>query len=48
MHGRCEKFIEILFEKPALGKPTHRWEYNIKMCLEDVGWKGLDDLSGSR
>ena len=23
--------------KRALGKPRRRWEYNIKMTLEDVG-----------
>jgi hypothetical protein len=49
MHGKCEKCIQILAKNPALGKPTHGWEYNIKICLQDVGWKGLDwILSGSR
>jgi hypothetical protein len=32
---------EILVGKPEgkrpLGKPRRRWEYNIKMALEDVG-----------
>jgi hypothetical protein len=31
-------------EKRPLGRPRHRWEDNIKMDLEEVGWgcHGLD------
>jgi hypothetical protein len=25
-----------------LGRPRHRWEDNIKMDLQDVGWGGMD------
>jgi hypothetical protein len=25
-----------------LGRPRHRWEDNIKMDLEEVGWGGVD------
>jgi hypothetical protein len=25
-----------------LGRPTCRWEDNIKMHLEEVGWEGVD------
>jgi len=25
-----------------LGRPEHRWEYNIKMDLQEVGWEGMD------
>jgi hypothetical protein len=25
-----------------LGRPRHRWEDNIKMDLEKVGWRGMD------
>jgi hypothetical protein len=28
-------------EKGPLGRPRHRWENNIKMDLQDVGWGGL-------
>ena len=29
--------------KRPLGRPRHRWEDNIKMDLQDVGWgHGLD------
>jgi hypothetical protein len=25
-----------------LGRPRHRWEDNIKMDLQEVGWEGMD------
>jgi hypothetical protein len=25
-----------------LGRPRHRWEDNIKMDFQDVGWVGMD------
>jgi hypothetical protein len=25
-----------------LRRPRHRWEYNIKMDLQEVGWAGMD------
>ena len=28
--------------KRPLGRPRHRWEYNIKMDLQKVGWRGMD------
>jgi len=28
--------------KRPLGKPRHRWEDNIKMDLQEVGWGGID------
>jgi hypothetical protein len=28
--------------KKPLGRPRHRWEDNIKMYLEEVGWKGME------
>jgi hypothetical protein len=35
----------ILVGKPErkrpLGKPRHRWEDNIKMDLQEVGWRGM-------
>jgi len=30
-----------LRERP-LGRPRHRWEDNIKMDLQKVGWRGMD------
>jgi len=29
-----------LVGKRALGRPRHRWENNIKMDLQEVGWGG--------
>jgi len=28
--------------KTPFGRPTHRWEDNIKMDLQEVGWGGID------
>jgi hypothetical protein len=28
--------------KRQFGRPRHRWEYNIKMNLQDVGCGGMD------
>jgi hypothetical protein len=25
-----------------LGRPRHRWEDNIKICLREMGWGGID------
>jgi hypothetical protein len=29
-------------EKRPLGRPRHRWVYNIRMDFGKVGWNGLD------
>ena len=36
--------------KRPLGKPRHRWEDNIKIDLEDMGWRDMDwiDLAWDR
>jgi len=28
--------------KRPLGRPRHRWEYNIKMDLQEVGFEGMN------
>jgi hypothetical protein len=28
--------------KRPLGRPRHRWVYNIKMDLREIGWSGMD------
>ena len=28
--------------KRPLGRPRRRWEYNIKMDLQEVGWEGME------
>jgi hypothetical protein len=47
MYGREERCIEDLMGKPKgkrpFGRPGRRWEYNIKMDLQEVGWEhGMD------
>jgi hypothetical protein len=34
--------------KGLLGRPRRRWEDNIKMDIQDVGWEYGLDWSGSR
>jgi hypothetical protein len=36
--------------KRPLGRPSHRWEDNINMNLQVVGWRGMDwiDLDQDR
>jgi hypothetical protein len=48
MGGACSTYggescaYRILVGRPEgrrpLGRPRHRWEYNIKMDLQEVGW----------
>jgi hypothetical protein len=33
----------ILEGKPKENRPSHRWEDNIKMDLQEVGWEGCMD-----
>jgi len=41
MYGREESCVKDLMVKPKgkrpFGRPTFRWEYNIKMDLQEVG-----------
>jgi hypothetical protein len=34
--------VERPVEKRSLGRPTHRWEDNIKVDLQVGGWGGMD------
>jgi hypothetical protein len=36
--------------KEPLGRPRHRWDYNIKMVLREIGWSGMEwiDLAQDR
>jgi hypothetical protein len=45
--GQRTGAYRVLVGKPEgkrpLQRPRHRWEYNIKMCIQEVGWgHGLD------
>jgi hypothetical protein len=50
-NGGGEECIWILVEKPdgkrPLGRPRRRWVDNIKMDLIEIGWDGIDLISGS-
>jgi hypothetical protein len=37
---RCA--YRILVGRPEGRRPTHRWEDNIKIDLQEVGWWGMD------
>jgi hypothetical protein len=42
-HETCEKFVQNLFGNPEelrlLGRPRRRWEDNIILDLEEIGWE---------
>ena len=44
--GRGEMYTEFLVGKPegkrSLGRPRRRWEDNIKMDLQEVGWGNMN------
>jgi len=46
--------FRVLLESPGgrrpLGSPRIKWEYNIKMYLQEVGWRAMDwiDLAQNR
>jgi hypothetical protein len=44
--GEGRGAYRILVGRPEgrrpLGRPSRRWEDNIKMYLEEVGWEGVD------
>jgi hypothetical protein len=44
--GEMLKAYNIIFvgkpeEKRPLGRPSRRWEDNIKMGLQEIGWDGV-------
>ena len=38
-------FLGKTGEKISLGKPRHKWKYNIRIDLEEVHWEGVDWIS---
>jgi hypothetical protein len=40
--GAYRVLVGIPEGKRPLGRPRHRWEDNIKMDLQKVGWGGMD------
>ena len=52
--GKWRGVYRVLVRKPEgkgpLGKSRRKWEYNIKIKLQEVGWGGMDwiDLASDR
>jgi hypothetical protein len=52
--GERRSVCRVLAGKPEgkrpFGMPRHRWDDNIKMDLQEMGWKGMDwiDLAQDR
>jgi len=46
--GRGEAYTGVWWEKPEgkrqLGRPRHRWEENIKLDLQEVGFGSMDRI----
>jgi hypothetical protein len=40
--GACGTLVDRLEGKRLLRRHGHRWEENIKMDLQEVGWAGMD------
>jgi hypothetical protein len=44
--GEGRSMYRVVVEKPEekrpLGRPRHRWEDNIKVDLQEVGYEGVD------
>jgi hypothetical protein len=47
MHGAMTILVGKLAGKRLLGRPGHRWEYNIKIHIREVGC-GLDSAGSDR
>ena len=39
--GACRVLVRIPVGKRPLGRTGHRWEDNIKMDIQEVGWGGM-------
>jgi hypothetical protein len=42
IYGRKEIAYRVLLERPEGKRPRRKWEDNIKMDLDEVGWEGMD------
>ena len=40
--GLCRVLVGKPDRKRPLGRPRRGWEDNIKMNLQEVGWRGMD------
>jgi hypothetical protein len=46
MHGEKRNAYRVPVGKPEgnrlLGRPSHRWQDNIRMDVIEIGWGGMD------
>jgi hypothetical protein len=42
--GACKVLVGKPEGKGPLGRPRHRWEINVKMDLQEVGWRTWNGL----
>jgi hypothetical protein len=42
MRNEYQIMVEKSMEKELLGKPSHRWEGDVKMYLSEIVWEGAD------
>jgi len=40
--GACRMLVDRPEGKVLFRRPRHRWEENVKMDLQEVGWAGMD------
>jgi hypothetical protein len=43
--GACNAYKILVRKrkgKRPLRRPRHRWEYNVRMDLKEIGWEGMD------
>jgi len=40
--GECKVLVGKTGRKRPLGRPRRRWENNIKMDLQELGWEHMD------
>ena len=40
--GMCRALVGRPAEQKPLERPRHRWEENVKMVLQEVGWGDRD------
>jgi hypothetical protein len=47
--GEKRNAYKVLVRKPEgkrpFGRTSRRWEYNIEMDLEDIGWESVDYIN---
>jgi len=46
--GEIRNMYKILFGKPeakrSLGRPSDRWEDNVRVCLRETVWESVDRM----